>query len=111
MPSPYKEQLQIMAIASEVTGRLLLRLDGELDLAIAALLRARLRELDAQALTLDLSGVSFTDSTGLAILLQERARARRRGTTLRIRGATGQTRELLERTGVLTVLEGPTDSA
>ena len=111
MPSPRTEQLQIAPIASEVTERLLLRLDGELDLATAALLRARLREFDAQALTLDLTGVSFTDSTGLAILLEARTRARRSGTTLRIRGASGQTRELLERTGVLTLLEGPTDPA
>lgn len=111
MPSPPTEQLLIVPIASDVGERLLLRLDGELDLATAALLQARLREFDDQALTLDLSGVSFTDSTGVAILLKERARALRRGTTLRIRGATGQTRELLNRTGVLALLERPTDAA
>lgn len=39
MPSPPTEQLLIVPIASDVAERLLLRLDGELDLATAALLR------------------------------------------------------------------------
>jgi anti-anti-sigma regulatory factor len=52
----------------------------------------------------DLSGVTFTDSTGLATLIAEGCRAHVHGTSLRVRGATGQTRDLLERTGVLALL-------
>ena len=108
MPSPHMEELRIVPVASEDAERLLLRIEGELDIATAGPLRARLRELDDQPLMLDLSGLTFTDSTGLAMLLEERARALRKGKALRIRGATGQTRELLERTGVLGLFDGHT---
>jgi anti-anti-sigma factor len=51
---------------------------------------------------LDISDVSFTDSTGLAALIGARRRARSAGATLHVRGAQGQTRELL----MLAVLAG-----
>jgi len=108
MPSPHTE-LTIVSVASEDVGRLV-RLEGELDLSTAPALRARLPEFDDQPLVLDLGGLIFTDSTGLAILLEERARRLRRGPALRIRGATGQTREMLERTGVLALFGGPTSA-
>jgi anti-anti-sigma factor len=79
-------------------------LAGELDIATVATVRARLRELDGQPVVLDLSGLTFTDSTGLALLLEERLRAQRHGMSLRIRGAAGQTLQLLERTGLLRLL-------
>ena len=53
---------------------------------------------------LDLSGLTFTDSTGLAFLLQERVRAQRQETPFRIRGARGQTLALFERTGLLRLM-------
>ncbi len=105
---PHDGGLKIVPLASEDTEGLMLRLEGELDIATAARLRARLQEFDDQPLMLDLSGLTFTDSTGLAILLEERARALRQGTPLRIWGVTGQTRELLERTGVLELFGSPT---
>lgn len=108
MTPPHDGGLQIVPNASDDTKWLMLRLEGELDFATAAPLRARLQELDDQPLMLDLSGLTFTDSTGLAILLQERARALRQGTPFGICGVAGQTRELLERTGVLELFGSPT---
>ncbi len=82
----------------------LVRLAGELDLVTERPLLESLEAFDGEDVVLDLSGVSFTDSTGLAALIGARRRARSAGATLRVRGATGQTRELLERTGLLGLL-------
>ena len=109
MPTPHTEGLTIVTVGSQDASRLLLRLEGELDLATAPALRVRLREFDDQPLMLDVSGLVFTDSTGLAVLLEEWTRALQDGTALRICGATGQTRDLLERTGVLELFNSPSD--
>ena len=103
--TPHTEHLRIVPVASEVAGPRVIRLEGELDIASAAVLRAWLQEFDARPLTLDLSGLSFTDSTGLATLLRARTRALQHGTRLSIRGAAGQTLALLERTGMLLLLD------
>ena len=111
MSSPPTEALQISLVAADDGARrLLLRLEGELDLATTARLRTTLGELGEWALVLDLSGLTFTDSSGLALLLEVRARALRSGMTVRVRGATGQTRDLLERTRTLELLVGPPDA-
>ena len=85
-----------------------LYLAGELDYGTVGSVRVRVREFEDRHVALDLSGLTFTDSTGLALLLEERARSLRRGTRFRIRGANGQTLELLERTGLLSLLASPT---
>ena len=107
MSSAQTHELQIAPAASEDFRRLLLRLEGELDLSTGALLRAWLRKLDRQPLVLDLGGLTYTDWSGLAILLEERTRSVQNGAPLRIRGATGQTRDLLKRAGVLELLGDP----
>jgi anti-sigma B factor antagonist len=84
----------------------LLRLAGELDLISERPLLESLQPFEGQHVVLDLSDVSFTDSTGLAALIGARRRAHSAGATLRVRGARGQTRELLARTGMLAVLAG-----
>lgn len=106
MPSRNMDGLQIVPVALE-DPEWLLCLVGELELSTVGSVRARLREFDDRPVVLDLRGLTFTDSTGLALLLEERARARRRGSELRIRGATGQTLELLKRTGALDVFTRP----
>lgn len=103
MAAPKIEGLQIVPVALE-DAQLVLCLVGELDFATVGPTRARLHEFDDDPVVLDLSGVTFTDSTGLALLLEERARALQRGISFPIRGAVGQTLELLERTGVLDLL-------
>jgi anti-sigma B factor antagonist len=107
MPSQNMEGLQIVPVALG-DAESAVCLAGELDYATVAGVRTRLREFEDRSVVLDLSGLAFTDSSGLAFLLDERARARRRGTQFRIRGAGGQTLELLERTGVHALLSSST---
>jgi len=67
-------------------------LSGELDLSRTLLLDSELQAVEAthpQALVIDLSGLDFLDSTGIARLLGARRRARRGGwQLLLVRGGT-----------------------
>ena len=49
-----------------------------------------------QVVTVDLSGVSYLDTSGLATLLEALQLARRHSATLRVLGMTGQSRMLAE---------------
>jgi anti-sigma B factor antagonist len=88
-------------------GPVLLRLRGELDVHSAPTLRACLLDLMRvrAPLVLELRGLVFMDSSGLAVLLELRSRARAVGWEVQVRGAGGRVRELLERTGTLTLVE------
>jgi|SRR5690349_18717457 len=88
-------------------GPVLLRLRGELDVHGAPILRAQLLDLlpERTPLIVDLQALDFMDSSGLAVLLELRSRARSAGWGVSIRGARGRVRELLERTGTLTLVE------
>ncbi|WP_081686541.1 STAS domain-containing protein [Candidatus Solirubrobacter pratensis] len=90
-------------------GPIMLVLSGDLDVLSAPILRARLLDLLALRLplTLELRGLDFMDSSGLAALLELRSRARQVGWSVTIRGARGRVRELLERTGTLALVEAP----
>ncbi len=59
---------------------------GDLDLAAAPELNAALHALTTDVV-LDLSGASYVDSTGLAVLVAHRERTRARGTSLALVGA------------------------
>jgi anti-anti-sigma factor len=64
------------------SGRRLLQLHGELDVAASTSVLKRLLELDLRSglrLVLDLRDVRFIDSTGVRLLLQARAHAERVG--------------------------------
>src|SRR5690349_14160236 len=50
------------------------RVTGEIDLATAPRLEECLLELDGQAITLDLSAVTFMDATGIQVLLTTQQR-------------------------------------
>jgi len=68
---------QPVAGVSEIRGAVVVRLTGELDLYNAPALREALLELVAQSprrLVLDLTDVSFMDSTVLGALVEVRAR-------------------------------------
>ena len=56
---------------SEDSGQLRLTLLGELDVTVASALRARFEELHAEgrSVLMDLSGLEFMDSTGVAIMI------------------------------------------
>jgi anti-anti-sigma factor len=92
-----------------------LRLAGELDLQV----RAELNRAIADAFTVgrtgvvvDLTGVTFLDSSGLGALVQGYQRAVRDGSGYRIRGAEGVVARVLEISGVGDLLSlGTFDSA
>ncbi len=86
------------------SGRRLVAVDGELDLASApALSDALARELaTGKQILLDLSGVTFIDSTGLAAIVNA---ARADGSQLELSAdLRSQARRLMELTGVLSLL-------
>jgi anti-sigma B factor antagonist len=93
----------------EQGGAVLLVLRGELDVHAAPVFRARVLDLmpERVPLVIELRGLEFMDSSGLAALLELRSRARQVSWEVRIRGANGRVRELLERTGTLALVEAP----
>ena len=90
------------------TDRCRVILTGEIDLANAeeflVLARARIGECQTEArFTIDLSGITFIDSTGLALLVRIRQAATDAGMDLRLAGTPPRVSQLLEITG----LDGP----
>lgn len=83
--SPRAGQLGLAA-RTAAQGATVLAVTGEVDMLTAPQLRAdALRHLDAGgALVLDLSGVSFLGSAGLAVLVEASQQAKRRGAAFRV---------------------------
>jgi len=80
-----------------------LSLTGELDLASAPELEARIERLcvdGASVVVLDLSKLAFMDSTGLHAILAATKRCAQDGLELMLAGATGAVQRLFELTGV-----------
>lgn len=77
-------------------------LSGELDAHAAELLERALATLDStvEALVLDMTDVSFIDSSGLRTLIQARQLFRDEPSSVTIRGAQTSTTRLLELTGL-----------
>jgi anti-anti-sigma factor len=79
------------------------RLCGDLDITTTAALRERLFGLlgpGVRLLIIDLSGVSFRDAAGLAVLISTQRRAAARRITLRLAAPAPQTAKLLRLTGL-----------
>jgi anti-sigma B factor antagonist len=81
---------------------------GELDLAAAPLLAAHLDAVGAAdgsgGVVLDLSGLTFLDSSGVALLIGVTQRAEREGWPLRIAGTPPEAHRVLEICWLLDVL-------
>ncbi len=96
----------------ELVGRddgTIVRVEGELDVATAPGLDATLRQAeasDAAVIAIDLTGVSFIDSTGLRVLLEAHARDNRHPMAgrLQITGGSAQAQKLFRLAGVLDKL-------
>jgi anti-sigma B factor antagonist len=99
-------QLQIDRVAG-TDGTILLHLRGELDLDSAGRLKRVLADLPdgATAVVLELRGLDFMDSSGLAALIAARNEAARAHRSLRVTGAAGSVRLLLDRTATGKMLE------
>ncbi len=89
-------------------GGTLLALHGELDLGSAPVLEAALSELQsvgADRLVIDLGGLSFMDSTGVAVMLRAQQAAQDYGQWLICRPGPRQVQRLLELTGAIDRFE------
>jgi anti-sigma B factor antagonist len=97
-----------LTISSERDGdRHTIRLLGELDLANADELQHELERAeasDAQSIVLDLSGLTFMDSTGVQLLLRAHARSRADANRLMLLRGPATVHRVLELTGVATLL-------
>jgi anti-sigma B factor antagonist len=98
---------------SREADRVVLRLNGELDLASVPLLESTVQSStldDPATIVLDLRGLEFIDSTGLrAILLQDKRSAERGQTFALVRGSE-QVQRLMRMTGVdehLKLIDSP----
>ncbi len=95
--------------------RVVLRLDGELDLASSTILERALEAADvtqAPLLVLDLDELSFVDSTGLRVILLAHEAARNREQEFAITPGSAQVQRLLSITSVaehMRVIASPDD--
>jgi anti-anti-sigma factor len=101
--------LDAQSIAFEITERrdaeqTTLELVGELDLAVVDSVRAALSSAKDDApsrVLVDISGLTFMDSSGLALLVEARQAAAAAGREFVITQPRGQVRKLFQLTGML----------
>jgi anti-sigma B factor antagonist len=99
-------------VAIELTdtaaGRITLTFSGELDLAAAPALRAALHDhLEDTDIVVDLSGVSFIDSTAIGVLVGAAKRAREAGHRVIVQNLQPVPSRVLTVAGVLDYLTDP----
>ena len=105
-PAPYT-----IAEGASTESVLVVVLSGELDLAAAPLLRARLDDTgSAQALVVDFARVSFIDSAVLKELLRARAELAARDVRLVLAGVRPPVRRLLDLTRTSELFEDAPDA-
>ncbi|MEZ5217886.1 MAG: STAS domain-containing protein [Ilumatobacteraceae bacterium] len=78
---------------------------GEIDAHTAGQLSSALAGRAAEDVVVDLSGVTFLDSSGLRVLLAERQDHADAGTSLFLRAPSGPVRRVLELSGLAAVFE------
>jgi anti-sigma B factor antagonist len=89
---------------SAVAGGHLIRVRGEIDLAVAPQLAEALVRFANGSVTVDLTDVTFLDSSGCAALVAAHKSLQRRGSHLHVRGANGTTLGVLKVMGLDQVL-------
>jgi anti-sigma B factor antagonist len=88
---------------SQEDDRIVLSLDGELDMASASLLQRAVEDVELTAkplLVLDLRRLEFIDSTGLRVILSTRKRCQERDQELAVTQGSQQVERLLSVTGM-----------
>lgn len=92
-----------ITVASKDSG-LTITLSGEIDHHAARDMMAQLDQAIAERvparLTLDLSGVTFMDSSGIAVLLRARRQLGHTGGVLRVANIPAQARRVLDAAGI-----------
>ena len=94
-------ELQVVVLGEKRSYEV--HLHGELDMSTATELRERLLGLASEGptqVTVDLSQLSFVDSTGLSVLITGLKRLRQQGGDMALRSPTPATRRVLEITGL-----------
>jgi anti-anti-sigma factor len=113
--SPVGAQEHLSVDARREQDRVVLRLEGELDLASSPVLERALEGpeiAETPLLVLDLDGLRFVDSTGLRIILLAHESARGRGQEFAITPGSPQVQRLLSITSVaehMRVIASPDD--
>lgn len=91
-------------------GRQVVTPEGELDLTAAPQLEEHLLRVLAEGdAVLDLSRISFIDSTGIALLVSVSGTARERGRRLELRDPSPHVERLINLTGVAPMLGSPAE--
>lgn len=97
--TPMVQQLTIEETTNGATT--VLDIAGEIDLATAPQLNARIETIQPDAtVVLDMSGVTFMDSTGLRVLIGAHERSKEAGGRLAVVASEGPVTKLLSITGV-----------
>lgn len=90
------KHLQPDIVVLEITGRITIgRECKELEWATEDLVREKWRKV-----ILDLTGVTYIDSTGIGIIVMSAGRVKEAGGELRVAGATGHVEQVLKLTNV-----------
>jgi anti-sigma B factor antagonist len=103
-----EKSLEITVLQND--GEVLVRLSGRVDVDSSPDLRDRLRTLLSeealpQAITVDLTGVSYIETSGIATLIEALRIARHHQIKFRLQGLSGAVLRLFEVTGVLALFE------
>ena len=97
------------AVETELTGRSArLAVHGELDLATVGVFEGALRSIwsrDVESVEIDLRGLTFIGSAGIAVILAACARARDAGCTLALVRGPDSVHRIFELTGIASRLE------
>lgn len=93
-------------------NKVVVKLTGELDHHSAKKVRETLDELleyeNISQMTLEMSGVSFMDSTGIGVILGRFKKINERGGTMKIENAHGHAESILRMSGVFSIVENIT---
>ena len=89
-------------------GELLIELSGEIDCGNAPVIHERvtmeIEDVPSQRLVIDMTEVTFIDSSGIRLLIQAKRSIEALGGTIEVRGVQPAARRVLEVTGVLPLL-------
>ena len=99
---------QALVTSSAVQGRRVVRVSGEIDVDTGPQLRDHLLGLVAAGeydIVVDLSGVSFLDSSGLGVLVMVHKRIRTAGGALRLAGCQPEVVSIFHLTALDRVIE------
>jgi anti-anti-sigma factor len=102
------EEEQLVVTTTRDGDRATVALAGELDISSAPQVADELERLaegdDIRAVVVDVSQLTFVDSTGLRVILAGRERLQAAGATLTLEGASGVVDRVLEMTGLRGLL-------